>query len=274
MIRQDRGTIPFFFAPQLLPYTELLHAVSTRHGGMSTGCYESLNLSFQVGDEQERVLQNYHLVSRQLHFDLASLVTCQQVHHNAVALIDESYLNKHCYLPGKMVPEADGLATDVPGITLLTRYADCVPLLFYNHQRHAVAIAHAGWKGTLAQIGLQMSELLRREFKCRPEHTIVVVGPSIGPCCYQISSSMADETVKHLPQAESCILAPPGDEISLDLWQLNRMQLTASGIPAGNIFSAGICTSCTVDHFFSYRREAKLTGRFGVLIGLRKESSL
>jgi YfiH family protein len=269
MMRQTMGTTPFFFSPNLAPYTELLHAVSTRHGGVSTGCYRSLNLSFHVGDEEDKVLHNYHLLSRVLKFDICSLVTCEQVHHNSIALIDETYLNKNCFLSDSAVPETDGLATNVPGITLLTRYADCVPLLFYNQKRQTVAIAHAGWKGTLAGIGPLMTDLLRREFKCRPEQTIAAIGPSIGPCCYHISSSMADQTVKEIPLAEKCILASAGQELSLDLWQLNRSQLIASGIQEDHISSAGLCTSCTVDHFFSYRKEAKVTGRFGALIGLK-----
>lgn len=271
MIKQHIGATPFFFDPTLLAHPGLLHAVSTRHGGVSTGSYRSLNLSYQVGDEEDKVLHNYHRLSRVLDFDLSSLVTCQQIHHNAIALIDESHLNRNGFLPDRAVPDTDGLATSVPGITLLTRYADCVPLLFYNHSRHTVAIAHAGWKGTFAQIGPLMTECMAREFKCDPRHTLAVIGPSIGPCCYRISNSIAERAVKAAPRAEQCIMTSSDTGLTLDLWKLNRIQLIASGIQEQNIFSAQICTSCTIEDFYSYRREDTVTGRFAALIGLKGE---
>lgn len=270
MFRKHPRTLHVLQATNLVPFSELLHGISTRHGGVSTGPYRSLNLSFDVGDLQESVLQNYHRLSRMLHFDLSSLVTCQQVHHNAIALIDESYLNRGCYHPEKVVPATDGLATNVPGITLLTRYADCVPLLFFNPEKQAAAIAHAGWKGTLARIGPSMVDLLSAQFKCRPDRTLVMIGPSIGPCCYYVSSSMADLATRELPPAEQRFVTATGGQLAFDLWDANRKQLIAAGIKENNIFSAERCTSCNTDLFFSYRKEAKATGRFGAFIGLKR----
>jgi hypothetical protein len=257
-------------ASNLAPFHELLHGISTRHGGGSTGPYKSLNLSFDVGDRPDRVRQNYRRVSRLLSFDLASLVACQQIHHNSIALIDESYLKRGCFLPENAVPAIDGLATNVPGITLMARYADCVPLLFFNQTSRAVGIAHAGWKGTLARIGQSMIELLAAQFKCRPEGTLVVIGPSIGPCCYQVDGRMVNLARRELPPNEHCFVTASGDgRLTFDLWEANRQQLMAAGVQEGHIRSVGICTSCNTDLFFSYRREAKITGRVGAFIGLK-----
>jgi hypothetical protein len=259
-----------FLAPHLAPFSELLHGISTRQGGVSTGPYRSLNLSFDVGDRKERVMRNYHRASRLLRFDLSSLVACQQVHHNVIAIIDESYLNRSSYLPETVVPATDGLATNVPGITLLTRYADCVPLLFFSPEKQAVGAAHAGWKGTLARIGPSMMNLLSSQFKCRPDRTLVMIGPSIGPCCYHVSSRMADLACRELPPAEHCFVTAPDGQRAFDLWDANRTQLIAAGMLARNIFSAHQCTACNTDLFFSYRKEAKVTGRFGAFIGLTR----
>jgi len=270
MLRNHPHTPSVLQASNLVPFRELLHGISTRHGGGSTGPYRSLNLSFDVGDRPDRVRQNYRRVSRLLSFDLASLVAGQQIHHNSIALIDESYLKGGCFLPEKTVPATDGLATNVPGITLMARYADCVPLLFFNQTSRAVGIAHAGWKGTLARIGQSMIKLLADQFKCLPEETLVVIGPSIGPCCYHVDGSMADLAVRELPLSEHCCVnASGGGRLTFDLWEANRQQLMAAGVQEGHIRSAGICTSCNTDLFFSYRREAKITGRFGAFIGLK-----
>jgi hypothetical protein len=257
-------------ADNLVPYSELLHGISTRNGGVSSGPYRSLNLSFDVGDRHEQVMQNYQRVSRLLDFDLRSLVACEQVHHNSIACIDASYLGRSNFLPGMAVPTTDGLATNVPGITLLTRYADCVPLLFFNSEKKVVGIAHAGWKGTIARIGRSMVDLLSERFMCRPDRTLVAIGPSIGPCCYHVSSSMVDRTARELPPSEQRLVTSPDGRIAFDLWEANRQQLIAAGIEERNIFSAEQCTSCNTDLFFSYRKEAQLTGRFGAFIGLRR----
>lgn len=270
MLKKNQRVPSILQAANLVPFSELLHGISTRHGGVSAGPYRSLNLSFDVGDRHDRVRRNYRRLSRLFRFDLSSLVACQQVHHNAIALIDESYLNRSCFLPEKAVPATDGLATDVPGITLMTRYADCVPLLFFNRKRQAVAIAHAGWKGTLARIGPAMVHFLSVQFKCSPDRTLVAIGPSIGPCCYQVSSSMADLAERKLHPNERCIVAAPGGKLTFDLWQANKNQLITAGIQERHIYSEEICTACHTHLFFSYRKEATVTGRFGALIGLKR----
>ena len=268
MLKKKLGGMTFFYSPNLVKHEGLFHAVSTRHGGVSTGYYRSLNLSFQVGDDQERVLANYQLVSRALGFDLSSLITCQQVHDNVLTMVDKGYLQKNCFLPENTIPETDGLVTDVPGIILMTRYADCVPLIFYSPKRQTVAIAHAGWQGTLAQIGRKTIEILVREYKCLERDIMVAIGPSIGPCCYYINSTMAGRAEQELEGGKKHIKESKNGTLSFNLWQANAEQLQKAGIPGDNLHNATLCTSCHVDHFFSYRKEKKLTGRFGVFIGI------
>ncbi len=260
---------PLVQAANLLPFSALLHGITTRRGGFSEGPYRSMNLSFDVGDRREQVLRNYQRVSRLLDFDLRSLVACRQVHHNAIARVDRSHLHRSGFLPETAIPDTDGLVTNVPGITLMARYADCVPLLFFNPEGRAVAVAHAGWKGTLARIGPAMVDLMAAHYRCRPGRTLVMIGPSIGPCCYQVSSSMADRAARELPPAEQRFVVSPDGRIAFDLWEANRRQLIAAGIEERHIVAAEQCTSCNTDLFFSYRKEAQLTGRFAAFIGLK-----
>jgi len=264
------GNLTFLTFPNLLHHQGLLHAISTRQGGLSTGNYTSLNLAFHVGDNHDTVKRNHQLVSQALGFDLTSLVSCHQVHHHSIACIDKTYHYKDCFLPDNALPETDGLVTDVPGITLLTRYADCVPLLFYGPEKHTVALAHAGWKGTLGQIGPKTVELLTREFKCQRKDIQVAVGPSIGPCCYEISNTMAVQATKDLFKGEAYTRELSGRKLFFDLWQANKKELYQAGIKEENLSCAEICTACNIDQFFSYRKEKQVTGRFGAFIGLRK----
>jgi len=269
MIKKKIANATFLFSPNFSNHKKLFHAISTRHGGVSSNNYESLNLSFQVGDEDNKVIKNHQILSHALGFDLSSLVTCQQIHQNNVALVDGSYLKKECFLPQNAILETDALVTDVPGITLMTRYADCVPLLFYDPKTHTVAIAHAGWKGILAHIGQKTVEALVNHYHCQPQNILAAIGPSIGPCCYQINNTMADQTIKQLPQAQGYFRESPNDGLYFNLWQANKKQLQSAGIKESNICCADLCTSCNFDLFFSYRKEKGTTGRFAALIGLR-----
>lgn len=268
MIEKEIDNLTFLFFPNLSQYKSIMHAVSTRVGGASRGNYNSLNLSFQVGDEENRVIKNHQTLSQTLSFDLSSLVTCQQVHQDTIALVDESYLKKDCFLPHNSISKTDALVTNVPGITLMTRYADCVPLLFYDPKTHTVAIAHAGWKGTLAHIGQKTVEVLVNEYHCQPQHILAALGPSIGPCCYQINSTMADQATKKIPRAQEYISESSEDGLFFNLWQANKKQLKSAGIKDEHLYCAEICTACNIDLFFSYRKEEGITGRFGALIGL------
>jgi len=271
MIKKKIGNLTLLFFPNLSHYKGVKHAISTRGGGFSSGNYNSLNLSFQVGDEHNNVMKNHQSLSHTLGFDLSSLVTCQQIHQDSIALVDKSYLKKDYFLPNNSIPETDALITDVPGITLMTRYADCSPLLFYDPKTRTVAIAHAGWKGTLEHIGQKTVEVLVNYYHCQPQHILTAIGPSIGPCCYQISNTMADYALKKLPRAQEYIRESLDDGLYFDLRQANKKQLKTAGIKDEHLYCTELCTSCAIDLFFSYRKEKGVTGRFGALIGLSEQ---
>ena len=254
--------------PHLFQHQEIMHAVSTRSGGVSSGHYKSLNLSFHVGDTQDTIVKNYQVLSHALGFDLSSLVTCAQVHQDAIALVDKSYFKKDCFLPHHAIPSTDALVTDVPGITLMTTHADCVPIFFYDSGTRTIAIAHAGWKGTSAHIARKTVEVLVNEYHCQPHHMLTAIGPSIGPCCYQISSEMADEAINKFPGAQKCIRETTPGALYFNLRQANKEELKGAGIKDTHIYCSRLCTACNVNLFFSYRKEKKVTGRFGALIGI------
>ena len=167
-------------------------------------------------------------------------VTAQQVHGSHVTLVQAPYLEQY--------HETDGLLTSEHGVVLATFYADCVPLLFADPVKKVVGTAHAGWRGTQKQIGVNMVRALVETFHCNPHQIEVGIGPSIGPCCYTVSQNVAE----FFPNSVTPALET--SKYQLNLWHENFMQLVSVGILPSNIHSARVCTHCSQE-FFSFRRE-------------------
>ena len=216
-----------------------------------------------------QVTKNHQTLSQTLGFDLSSLVTCQQVHQDTIALVDESYLKKDCFLPYNSIPETDALVTDVPGILLMTKYADCVPLLFYDPKTHTVAIAHAGWKGTLSEITIKTIHQMKKQFGCSSADIKAGIGPAIGKCCFSVNSEVAEKFTGKLKRSEYFVKQNNSSSY-IDLKEANKIQMILAGLNEENIETSDICTSCSSDVFFSHRREKGRTGRFALLAGLHR----
>jgi YfiH family protein len=168
-----------------------------------------------------------------------------------------------------VVQATDALITDVPGVPLMLRFADCVPIWFYDPVRRAIGLAHAGWRGTVAGVGRATVAEMGKAFGSRPEDVIACIGPSVGPCCYEVGKDVAYAVGEAFPGVEGQLLSPRANgSWHLDLWAANRHQLAACGVVYIEV--AGICTACHTDEWFSHRAEQGRTGRIGALIGLRK----
>jgi len=165
----------------------------------------------------------------------------------------------------------DGLITAVPGVFLLGYFADCVPLLAYDPVRRAVGLAHAGWRGTLRRMAERLVEALGAAFGARPEDLRVGIGPAIGPCCYEVGAEVIAGVQAQLPGGEELLRPGRPGHAYLDLWTANRQGLLRAGVRPDHVGAAALCTACNVERFYSYRREGRLDGLFGAVIGLRKE---
>jgi YfiH family protein len=155
--------------------------------------------------------------------------------------------------------DADGVISNVPGLHFLLTFADCVPLVFADPVRGVIAAAHAGWRGTAAGMAGAVISALTREFGSVPDDIYVAIGPSIGPCCYEVGDDVPASFRLHG-------VTPVMRDKRLDLWESTVIQLEQAGV--GTIEVAGICTSCTVDSYFSHRAEGGVTGRFALVAGL------
>jgi len=238
----------------------LMQGVFTRQGGVSRGPWMGLNVGYRVGDELRAVEANHIHICRALHIQRQALTTAQQVHGVHVAQVRPEAL-------GGAFPATDGLVTNVPGVALMLRFADCVPLLLFDPRHLAVGLAHAGWQGTLGGIANRMAETMESAFGSRPEELMAGIGPAIGPCCYKVGRELAARVQAQFPQWPDLIHWQDGSPY-FDLWLANRRQLEAAGVRS--IAMAERCTACHVEEFYSHRAEGGHTGRFAAVIGLRE----
>jgi polyphenol oxidase len=257
-------TLSVNFFEHLSKYHNLAHFISTRQGGLSLSPYTSLNLAFHVKDNPQTVLKNRELLATTLNIPLADFVTAQQVHSTNVALVTESMRGKGVFDYATAIPATDAMVTAVPNICLMILTADCVPILLYDPQKEVIGIAHAGWKGTVGLIAQKTVKAMQNNFGCSPANIIAGIGPSIGPCCYEVGREVIIEFERILRDKTEIIVNQNSDGKGyLNLWAANRIQLTQFGIPDKNIEIANVCTRCHSDNFYSARKSGINTGRFG-----------
>ncbi|MGH2523949.1 MAG: peptidoglycan editing factor PgeF [Anaerolineales bacterium] len=241
--------------------TDVMHGVFARHGGVSTGPYASLNLSVSTGDSLDNVRANRERAFRALGRAPASVADLWQVHSAEVVRADSPRG------AGEHLGKADALVTNRPGVTLFLRFADCVPVLLVDPCRQVIGLAHAGWKGTLAKIVAATVQAMVEHYGSRPADIWAGIGPSIGPCHYEVGPEVVEQTWAGFGAHADELLAPRDSRYHLDLWAANARVLREAGIE--RIESSHLCTACRTDEFFSHRGERGRTGRFGALIGLR-----
>jgi YfiH family protein len=236
-------------------------AVFARHGGQSPAPYASLNLSISTGDTRENVRANRERAFEAAGRDPRSVADLWQVHSATVVAAETPNA------PGESKGKADALITDRPEVTLLLRFADCVPILLYDPRRPAVGLVHAGWRGTLARAVTATVEAMATRYGTRPADLHAAIGPSIGPCHYAVGAEVVAQTRATFERADEDLLSRVNGGHHLDLWAANARALREAGVHQVEV--AGICTACHTGEFFSHRGEGPVTGRFGALIGLR-----
>ena len=254
----------------VFPENLVIHAISSRQGGKSQKPYGSLNLGLHVDDDPETVWENRLLFASSLGLRAEDIVTPQQIHGAQVVRVyaEDAGRGARCY--GEAVPETDALITNVPGLPLMLCFADCTPIMFFDPEHGAAGIAHGGWKGTVARIAKLTIEAMQKEFHTNPLECLAGIGPSIGPCCYEIGSEVAEKFRQAFPLSIERILLFKNGKIYLNLWEANRIQLLEAGMKEENIELSNTCTSCENSWYFSYRADGKKTGRIAAMIAVRK----
>ncbi|MFA4902227.1 MAG: polyphenol oxidase family protein [Desulfobaccales bacterium] len=250
---QTAGEPKSYRSPVLAALPAVVHGFFTRQGGVSTGAYDSLNVSPAVGDLCDLVGENQRRMEQAL--GLKSLASAAQVHGNHAAVITSADQGQ-----GEDIPEVDILVTTVPGLGLVIKQADCQAVMLYDPVNRVVANVHCGWRGHVHNILGETVALLQTTFGSQPRALYAAVGPSLGPCCAEFRNFRQE-----FPETLWGYQVRP---TYFDLWQITVDQLTAAGLRPERLDLARLCTRCGAGEFFSYRRD-KVTGRQGAVIALR-----
>jgi len=250
---RDVREVPFFQFSGLSDYPDLAHFVFTRHGGVSDSAFRSLNVSFSTGDSPKNVETNLSMI-REI-TGARSLRFMNQVHGKNIVI-----LRKSDSLDGGYPFTADAMITDLPGIALLVKQADCQAVILYDPLRKVVANVHCGWRGNAHGFLSDVIAAMKAEFGCDPSRMRAAIGPSLGPCCAEFVTyqEIFPEDFKPFMIQDNYF----------DLWAISRSQLVESGLKEAHIESADWCTRCRSDLFYSYRGEGK-TGRFATVVMLK-----
>lgn len=264
-VENKKGEVTYLTFP-LFEKAGLKHGFSTRLGGVSKGNCATMNLSFTRGDDPADVMTNHRIFAKALGYELENLVLSNQVHDTVIRRVDASDCGKGVIRQSDLTG-VDGLVTKDEKVVLMTFFADCVPLFFYDPVGRAIGASHSGWRGTVRRIGAKTVEVMEHEFGTKPENLLAVIGPSICSSCYEISEEVAQEFQQTFNKEQWHLILEkkPAHKYQLDLWRANRIILEEAGIPKDQIEVSELCTCCHKDLLFSHRATG---GRRGNLSGV------
>ncbi|ACL69676.1 peptidoglycan editing factor PgeF [Halothermothrix orenii] len=239
---------------------------TSRRGGVSKGSYGTLNLGFHSGDDHQNVVENRKIISSSIKIDYHNFVAGEQVHGNKVYIVAEEDKGKGALDYNTSISGVDALITDRPGLPLISFYADCVPLYFLAPSRRVIALAHAGWKGTLLKIGQKTIEKMNQYFDINIKNCLAAIGPSISPDVYEVDDRVVGRFKEKFTEWRDIVVDKGKGYYLLNLWEANRIVLNKAGIPSKNIITSGYCTYKYDNFFYSYRRDGAKTGRMASII--------
>lgn len=270
-MRENRaGELVYLTFPILEKIDWISHLFSTRMGGVSEGIYSSMNLSYTRGDEREAVDENFRRIAAALGCGVEDMVCSDQTHTTNLRIVGKADAGKGITRE-RDYSDVDGLLTDEPGVYLATFFADCVPLYFVDTRRKAVALAHSGWRGTVARMGQCVVERMREAYGTDPADLVAAVGPSICQECYEVSEDVADAFASAFHKAgqeREILFAKGGGKYQLDLWRANEIVLAEAGILEENIQVTDLCTCHNDRYLFSHRASRGQRGNLGAFLGL------
>lgn len=260
--------MPFFQKNSLRYYTfdifprNITQAVFTRQGGVSPQPWDSLNVGGSIGDDIAHVRENrirsfktLGRVPRSIH-DVWQVHSADVVYADAPRPLDTPY------------QKADIMLTDNPQVTLFMRFADCTPIFLYDPERGVVGLVHSGWLGTVRGAARVAAQAMQECFDSNPADILAAIGPSIGPDHYEVGEDVITQVKQTFNVDAKSLFEANGESVHFNLWKANQILLEKAGVK--EIETAGICTACHTDDWFSHRAENGKTGRFGALLAIEE----
>ena len=253
--------------PRLEACGAVRHVFSTRLGGISEGQYATMNTSFSGGDDFSKVEENYRRLCGAVGIDHKNIVLSKQTHTNNVRIVTKADCGTGYTKPS--FQDVDGLITNESGVALVTQYADCTPLLFCDPTKRVCATSHAGWRGTVAQIGKVTVEKMVNEFGCDPSDIIAAIGPCICERCYEVDTPVLDAFMESGIDVTGVFHeGRDADHFMLNLVEANKNILLSAGIKEENIDISDICTCCNANELHSHRATGGKRGNLAAIIEL------
>ncbi len=268
IIKRQKEGVTFLTFP-ILEQENIVHGFSTKLGGVSKGDCATMNLSFHRGDNPDDVIENHRRFAKAVGYSEENLVFTDQIHETVVQMVTAKDCGKGITKESDIIG-VDGLITKDPEVVLMTFFADCVPLFFYDKKKKAIGASHSGWRGTVKRMGAVTLQRMQEEFGTNPKDVIAVVGPSICQECYEVSEEVAvafREEFDEKYREELMYKTKPG-KYQLDLWRANEIILEEAGVPKEQIQISGLCTCCHKDLLFSHRATMGKRGNLAGVITL------
>lgn len=271
-VLEDNKEVPHITFPALSKIPFIQHGFSTRLGGVSQGVFSTMNLGFlgQYQDDPKQVIENYQLISHSMEIDSKTIVIAKQVHKTNIRLVDRDDCGKGLYRD-RDFDEIDGLITNEANVTLVTTYADCVPIFLVDPINKAIGLSHSGWRGTVQRIGSVTVEEMKKHYNSDPKKLIAVIGPSICQECFEIGDEVAEEFCNafNINGDNDILIRKSSGKYHCDLWKANQRVLLDAGLLADNIHISGICTSCNHELLFSHRKTNGKRGSLAAFLSIK-----
>ena len=261
---KEVDNVPFLSYPMFEKTGIVKHGFSTRLGGVSKGYWASMNVSTTRGDDPADVEENLRRIAKAIGVRRDSLTFTNQTHTTNVAVVKEED-------KGRRFQETDGMITNVPGICLVTFYADCVPLYFVDPVKKVIGLSHSGWRGTVGKMGKVTVELMQKTYGSDPEDILATVGPSICQDCYEVSEDVILEFQKSFEEQDwqQIYYKKENGKYQLNLWKANELIFREAGILPEHTAVTNVCTHCNPEILFSHRTTGDKRGNLGAFLALK-----
>ena len=256
--------VPFLSYPMLEETGIVHHGFSTKLGGVSKGCWATMNISTTRGDDPEDVEENQRRIARAIGVKPEDMTFTNQTHTTNVAVVRAED-------KGSRFMETDGMITNVPGICLVTFYADCVPLYFVDPVKKVIGLSHSGWRGTVGKIGKVTVELMQKTYGSDPKDILAAIGPSICQDCYEVSEDVIVKFQKSFEEKywPELFYQKENGKYQLNLWKANELVFEEAGILKKHIAVTNVCTHCNPDILFSHRITGNKRGNLSAFLALK-----
>lgn len=257
--------VPYLVYPMLEQTGVVKHGFTTRLGGVSKGYCATMNISTTRGDDPRDVEENKRRLAEAIGVRPEDMTFTHQTHTVNVAVVEEEDR-------GKRFMETDGMVTNVPGICLVTFYADCVPLYLVDPVRKVIGLSHSGWRGTVNRMGRVTLEKMHEVYGTDPEDVVAAIGPSICQDCYEVSEDVILEFQKTFSRElwKDIFYRKENGKYQLNLWEANRQILLGAGILPEHISMPNLCTCCNPEFLYSHRASQGKRGNLGAFVGIKR----